>query len=97
VIEAHNDSSTEPNPATIAYVKSWSEFKELFRSVMTNPTYLCLTIFAASDNFIISAFTSFGPKVFEVGFTFTAAVAGALFGRSLFYLFKSITTRAVSY
>jgi len=68
-------------PTSVEYAKSCSELKSLIKSVFSNPTYVCITLFAACDNFLIAGFTAFGPKYFEFGMAMTPALAGVLFGR----------------
>ena len=59
---------------------SMAEFKSRFIGVFTNPTWICLTVFAFCDNFIIAGYTAFGPKLVEVLFAMSATMAGTLFG-----------------
>lgn len=83
VTEAHNDAvDVDAAPPTdLSYAKNCTEFLALAKAVLTNPTYLAVTLFAACDNFIIAGFTAFGPKYFEFGFAMTATVAGIMFGK----------------
>ena len=79
VSEAHKADSA---PATeLTYAKNCSEFGQLAKGVLTNPTYLALTLFNTCDNFIIAGFTAFGPKYFEFGFSMSPTVAGIMFGK----------------
>ena len=81
VTEAHKDDQDGESPATqLSYARSCSEFGALAKAVLTNPTYLALTLFASCDNFIIAGFTAFGPKYFEFGFAMSPTLAGIIFG-----------------
>jgi Organic Anion Transporter Polypeptide (OATP) family len=82
VTEAHkDDQDPESSQANqLSYAKSCSEFGALAKAVLTNPTYLALTLFASCDNFIIAGFTAFGPKYFEFGFSMSPTLAGIMFG-----------------
>jgi hypothetical protein len=82
ITEAHKDQivGDMAAPPSVAYAKTFAEFKDLTKNVFTNPTFLMLTLFAACDNFIIAGFTAFGPKYFEFGFSMSASLAGVMFG-----------------
>jgi hypothetical protein len=90
VTEAHNDDSN-PDANQLSYAKNCAEFGALAKSVLTNPTYLALTLFASCDNFIIAGFTAFGPKYFEFGFSMSPTLAGIMFGKPICWKFESDT------
>ena len=85
VTEAHKDDRdvTDAAPSSqLSYAKNCSEFGKIAKAVLTNPTYMALTLFTSCDNFILAGFTAFGPKYFEFGFSMSPTVAGLMFGES---------------
>jgi hypothetical protein len=80
ITEAHNSKRNSEEPHQFLHARSCSEILYLAWSVITNPAYIFLSLFSASDNFLLAGFTSFGPKYFQFGFGMTESYAGALFG-----------------
>ena len=86
VSEAHNSAGkhapvepTSPN-VMVDYVRTCSEVPHHLKVLLTNPTYVMVTLFVCCDIFIIAGFATFGPKYVENQFSLTAAQAGGLFG-----------------
>lgn len=79
--EAHDGKIDDSNSvARMARIESCGEFKQVFRGVCTNPTYVCLTLFVCSVSVVVAGFTAFGPKSLEVNFSLTAAMSAAIYG-----------------
>ena len=53
--------------------------------LLRNPTYIFLILYGASDAFIVTAFTTFGPKYVEIQYGVSAGFAGILFGTLYYY------------
>jgi hypothetical protein len=82
VTEAHkNDDESVKSSTQETRPTTCSNFGSLTKAVLTNPTYLALTLFAICENFIIAGFTAFGPKYFEFGFSMSPTLAGIMFGK----------------
>ena len=86
VTEAHKDQlvddGTEASQSRLTYAKTAGEYRALAKGVFTNPTFLMLTLFSASLNFLIAGFSAFGPKYFEFGFAMSPSLAGVMFGNN---------------
>ena len=59
---------------------SWKELPAYFKTLLTNPTYVFLTLFVCCDSLLTGGFTAFGPKYVEDQFSVSAGVAGMIFG-----------------
>lgn len=51
------------------------------KHLVFNPTYILITLYCCTDAFIVTAFTTFGPKYVENQYSVSAGFAGMLFGK----------------
>ena len=59
---------------------AFNEFKELIRDVLTNPTFVCISVYTTCDIFVVSGFTSFGTKFLQYNLTISSSKSVILYG-----------------
>ena len=52
-----------------------------FQVLVTNPTFMMVTLASVSDAMLVNGFTNFGPKYLENQFSVSASVSGMIFGK----------------
>ena len=78
--EAHQSKYNDQvdNPS---FGDNLADFPRAIKYLLHNPTFIFLVLVGCCEGFIVSGFSTFGPKVVETQFGKTAADASLLFGK----------------
>ncbi|XP_072028586.1 solute carrier organic anion transporter family member 4A1-like [Amphiura filiformis] len=79
VDQAHQSKHTD-HATTPGFGEKLSDFPRAVMYLVRNPTFVFLVLAGCSEGFVVSGFSTFGPKVVETQFGLTAADASLLFG-----------------